>query len=78
MHDLGVRLAPYDPMWPAMFDAEAARIEAACAGHSRAVKRELAIAYANDRRGYTDAKGPFIRSVIRDARHRSAGSPDAG
>lgn len=33
-----------------------------------AVKRELAIAYANDRERYTDAKGPFIKSVVRRAR----------
>lgn len=37
-----------------------------------AVKRELAIAFANDRRAYTDAKGPFIKAVIREARERRA------
>ena len=166
IHGRGLSLAAYDPLWPAMFDAEARRIEAACAGLSirlehigstsvpgmsakpvidilagrppqsratgyiaafrqlgyehkgafgvpgreyfrrgtprshhvhlvswsstvweehllfrdrlradpatardyEAVKRALAIAYANDRRAYTDAKGPFIRSVIRNAR----------
>ena len=171
-----VTLAPWDPMWPAMFEAEAARIEAACAGLAirlehigstsvpgmsakpvidilagrppqarpaayiaairqlgyehkgpsgvpgreyfrrgmprshhvhlvswsstvweehllfrdrlrsdpaiardyEAVKRELAIAYASDRRGYTDAKGPFIRAVIRDARQRSGGLTHEG
>ena len=44
------------------------RADAALARDYEAVKRELAIAYADDRRGYTDAKGPFIRSVIRAAR----------
>ncbi len=44
------------------------RSDAALARDYEAVKRELAIAYADDRRGYTDAKGPFIRSVIRAAR----------
>jgi GrpB-like predicted nucleotidyltransferase (UPF0157 family) len=48
------------------------RTDPAIARDYEAVKRELAIAYANDRRGYTDAKGPFIRSVIRDARDRTA------
>ena len=169
MADSGIRLVPYDPMWPRMFDAEADRIEAACAGLAirlehigrtsvpgmsakpvidilagrpprsppapyiaairqlgyehkgahgvpgrddfrrgsprsyhvhlvswsskvweehllfrdllrsdpavardyDAVKREAAIAYANDRRAYTDAKGPFIRAAIREARGRA-------
>ena len=168
-----VRLVPYDAVWPAMFEAEAARLEAACAGlpirlehigstaipglsakpvidilagrppqstpreyvgairqlgyehkgaHGvpgrdyfrrgsprshhvhlvswsstvwkehllfrdwlranpsvardyEAVKRELALAYANDRRAYTDAKGPFIRSVIRAAHHDAEEEP---
>ena len=166
MAEHGVRLFPYDALWPRMFEAEAERIEAACAGLAirlehigstsvpgmsakpiidilagrppqarpapyiaairqlgyehkgafgipgreyfrrgsprshhvhlvswssavwqenllfrdllrtdptvardyEAVKRDLAIAYANDRRGYTDAKGPFIRAAIREAR----------
>ena len=33
-----------------------------------AMKRDLAIAYANDRRAYTDGKGPFIRAAIRGKR----------
>src|SRR5687768_3715158 len=33
-----------------------------------ALKRELAIAFAEDRRGYSDAKGPFIARVLREAR----------
>src|SRR5688500_14828444 len=32
MGDTSVRLAAYDPLWPMMFEAEAARIEEACAG----------------------------------------------
>jgi GrpB-like predicted nucleotidyltransferase (UPF0157 family) len=36
-----------------------------------AVKRDLAIAYANDRRGYTDAKGPFIRAALRELRRQA-------
>ena len=46
------------------------RAEPAIARDYEAVKRDLAIAYATDRRAYTDAKGPFIRSVIRDARQQ--------
>ena len=170
MPDRAVRLSPYDPLWPMMFEAEARRIEDACAGlivrlehigstsipgmsakpvidilagrppQSRpaayiaairqlgyehkgaagvpgreyfrrgtprthhvhlvswsstvweehllfrdrlrsdpdlardyeAVKRDLAIAHADDRRAYTDAKGPFIRAVIREARQHGA------
>ena len=166
MTDAGVRLLAYDPLWPMMFEAEAERIEAACAGlairlehigstsvpgmsakpvidilagrppqsrpapyiaairqlgyehkgafgvpgreyfrrgtprshhvhlvswssavwrdHVRfrdllradaaiardyeALKRDLAIANANDRRAYTEGKGPFIRAAIRGSR----------
>ena len=32
-----------------------------------AVKRRLALRYRDDRRGYTDAKGPFLWEVIRRA-----------
>jgi len=32
------------------------------------IKRELAAMYVNDREQYTDAKGPFIRSIVRRAR----------
>jgi len=42
-----------------------------------AVKRELANAYANDRERYTDAKGPFIKSVVRRARGAAADPSDA-
>jgi len=31
------------------------------------LKRQLAITFADDRRQYTDAKGPFIRAVLREA-----------
>ena len=33
-----------------------------------ALKRQLAITYADDRRGYQAEKGPFIQAVFRDAR----------
>ena len=32
------------------------------------IKRELAAAYLHDREQYTDAKGPFVRSIVRRAR----------
>ena len=35
------------------------------------LKRDLAVTLANDRRRYTDAKGPFIRTVLRDAASHS-------
>lgn len=39
------------------------------------IKRELAAMYLQDRERYTDAKGPFIRSIVRRARaERSSGS----
>jgi GrpB-like predicted nucleotidyltransferase (UPF0157 family) len=36
-----------------------------------ALKRDLAIAFANEKRGYAEAKGPFIRSVLRDAARKA-------
>jgi GrpB-like predicted nucleotidyltransferase (UPF0157 family) len=33
-----------------------------------ALKRQLAITFADDRRAFSDAKGPFIRAVLRDTR----------
>ena len=40
------------------------------------IKRELAAMYVMDREQYTDAKGPFIRSIVRRAKedHLSASS----
>ena len=32
------------------------------------IKRELAALYLHDRERYTDAKGPFVRSIVRRAR----------
>ena len=44
------------------------RADAAIARDYEALKRDLAIANANDRRAYTEGKGPFIRGVIRESR----------
>jgi len=44
------------------------RGDAAVARDYEALKRELALANANDRRAYTDGKGPFIRAVLRSGR----------
>ena len=32
------------------------------------IKRELAVQFLNDKENYTDAKGPFVRSIVRRAR----------
>jgi GrpB-like predicted nucleotidyltransferase (UPF0157 family) len=32
------------------------------------IKRELAVQFINDKENYTDAKGPFVRSIVRRAR----------
>ena len=32
------------------------------------LKREMAAMYVNDKENYTDAKGPFVRSIVRRAR----------
>jgi GrpB-like predicted nucleotidyltransferase (UPF0157 family) len=32
------------------------------------IKRELAVMYLQDKEQYTDAKGPFVRSIVRRAR----------
>src|SRR5436190_8221091 len=36
------------------------------------LKRQLAINFADDRRAFSEAKGPFIRAVLRDARRDAA------
>ena len=36
------------------------------------LRRELAALYLNDKEKYTDAKGPFIRSIVRRAREEPA------
>jgi GrpB-like predicted nucleotidyltransferase (UPF0157 family) len=38
------------------------------------LKRQLAITFADDRRAYSEAKGPFIRAILRDAHRDSADS----
>lgn len=37
------------------------------------LKRHLAVTFANDHSGYTDGKGPFIRSIVRKARQDVTG-----
>jgi GrpB-like predicted nucleotidyltransferase (UPF0157 family) len=44
------------------------RADAAIARDYEALKRDLAIANANDRRAYMEGKGPFIRAAIRRSR----------
>jgi GrpB-like predicted nucleotidyltransferase (UPF0157 family) len=44
------------------------RSDPALARDYEAVKRDLAIACANDRRAYADGKGPFIKAAIREQR----------
>jgi GrpB-like predicted nucleotidyltransferase (UPF0157 family) len=36
------------------------------------LKRQLAITFADDRRAFSDAKAPFVRAVLRDARRDAA------
>jgi len=52
------------------------RAHADAARQYEELKRQLAITFADDRRAYSDAKGPFIRAVLRDARR--AGTVDSG
>jgi len=40
------------------------------------IKRELAAMYVNDREQYTDAKGPFIRSIVRLAKELDSVDPE--
>ena len=47
------------------------RADPAAARDYEAVKRDLAIASADDRRAYTEGKAPFIRAVIREARRHT-------
>jgi GrpB-like predicted nucleotidyltransferase (UPF0157 family) len=42
------------------------------------LKRELAGLYLHDKEKYTDAKGPFVRSIVRRAREEAALSSDGG
>ena len=39
------------------------------------IKRELAAAYLHDKEQYTDAKGPFVRSIVRRALEEAGVSP---
>jgi GrpB-like predicted nucleotidyltransferase (UPF0157 family) len=55
---------------------ELLRSSPAIARDYEAVKRDLAIAYANDRRAYTDGKGPFIRAAIRELRRARSPAVD--
>jgi GrpB-like predicted nucleotidyltransferase (UPF0157 family) len=43
------------------------RANPALAREYDALKRQLALTFADDRRAYTEAKGPFIRAVVREA-----------
>jgi GrpB-like predicted nucleotidyltransferase (UPF0157 family) len=51
------------------------RANPATAREYETIKRELAAMYVNDREQYTDAKGPFIRSVVRLAKEAGLGDP---
>jgi GrpB-like predicted nucleotidyltransferase (UPF0157 family) len=44
------------------------RAHPAVAREYETIKRELAIMYVQDKERYTDAKGPFVRSIVRRAR----------
>jgi GrpB-like predicted nucleotidyltransferase (UPF0157 family) len=46
------------------------RADPAIARDYEAVKRDLAIAFVDDRRAYTDGKATFIQAAIREARRR--------
>ena len=39
------------------------------------IKRELATMYLQDKEQYTDAKGPFVRSIVRRAREEGYEAP---
>lgn len=56
-----VELADYDPAWPVMYAAEAARLRAA-------LKRELAVRHRDDREAYTEAKTAYVEAVLTKAR----------
>ena len=40
------------------------------------IKRELAAMYLTDKENYTDAKGPFVRSIVRRAREQQQENED--
>ena len=42
------------------------------------LKRELAAMYLQDKEKYTDAKGPFVRSIVRRAREGGLATNDGG
>jgi GrpB-like predicted nucleotidyltransferase (UPF0157 family) len=66
MEDEPVRVVPYDPGWPAMFEAERGVLEARIG--------PLAARFGDDREAYTEHKGPFVRDVLSNARGRAAGT----
>lgn len=65
-----IEIVPYDEAWPAAFEAEAARIEAAVEEYEN-LKRSLAPKYdtlsKESRQAYVDAKGEFIERIIKQS-----------
>jgi GrpB-like predicted nucleotidyltransferase (UPF0157 family) len=68
-----VEVVDYDPAWPALFGETGRALRDYRRHHDdeaaefAAVKRRLAEQFRHDRHGYTDAKNPYVWSVIRRA-----------
>ena len=52
------------------------RAHADIAREYETLKREMAAMYVNDKENYTDAKGPFVRSIVRRAREQRGAEDD--
>jgi GrpB-like predicted nucleotidyltransferase (UPF0157 family) len=60
------RAGSFSEQWALLF-RDYLRAHSDAAAEYAAVKRRLALRFRNDRRAYTDAKGPFLWEVIRRA-----------